>query len=141
MPLEQLHDQIEERLAAAEPDLELLACERAGAERLRLVIDHPRGVDLEMCERVTQHLRDLLGDYGLEVSSPGPRRPLSKPGHYQRFLGQRAKLRLREPREGRRNVTGELVGASEAEVTVAADDGIVSIPYSEINKSNLVEGR
>ena len=38
-------------------------------------------------------------------------------------------------------MTGELVGASDAEVTVAADDGVVSIPYSEINKSNLLEAR
>jgi ribosome maturation factor RimP len=141
MPLEQLQNQIEERLAAAEPEVELLACERAGPDRLRLVIDHPRGVDLALCERVTGHLGDLLVDYALEVSSPGPQRPLSKPDHYQRFLGRRARLRLRRPREGQRSVTGELVGASDAEVTVAADDGVVSIPYSEINKSNLVEGR
>jgi ribosome maturation factor RimP len=141
MTLEQLQHQIEQRLAAAEPEVELLACERAGAERLRLVIDHPGGVDLDLCERVTGHLRDLLVDYGLEVSSPGPRRPLTKPDHYRRFLGRRAKLRLRHPREGHNSVTGELVGASDAEVTVAADEGVVSIPYSEINKSNLLEAR
>ena len=141
MPMEQLHNEIEERLAAAEPEVELLACERAGAERLRLVIDHPRGVDLALCERVSGHLRDLLVDYGIEVSSPGPRRPLTKPDHFRRFLGQRAKLRLRQPREGHRSVVGELVGASEAEVTVAADDGVLSIPYTEINKSNLLETR
>jgi ribosome maturation factor RimP len=141
MALEELQDRIEQRLAAAEPDVELLACERAGPERLRLVIDHPGGVDLDLCERVTGHLRDVLVDYGLEVSSPGPRRPLTKPDHYRRFLGRRAKLRLRHLHEGHRSVTGELVGASDAEVTVAADDGVVSIPYSEINKSNLLEAR
>jgi ribosome maturation factor RimP len=141
MPLEELHDKIEQRLATAEPQVELLACERAGAERLRVVIDHPRGVDLELCERVTRHLRDLLVDYALEVSSPGPRRPLTKPEHFKSFLGRQAQLRLRHPREGHRSVTGELVGASDAEVTVAADDGVVSIPYSEINKSNLLEAR
>jgi ribosome maturation factor RimP len=105
------------------------------------VIDHPDGVDLALCERVTKHLGHLLSEYGLEVASPGPRRPLTKPDHYKRFLGQRAKLRLRRPREGQHNLTGELVGASEAEVTVAADDGVVSIPYSDINKSNLLEAR
>jgi ribosome maturation factor RimP len=141
MALEQLQDKIEQRLAAAEPQVELLACEPAGSERLRLVIDHPGGVDLELCERVTGHLRDLLVDYGLEVSSPGPQRPLTKPDHYRRFLGRRAKLRLRHPREGHSSVTGELVGASDAEVTVAADEGVVSIPYAEINKSNLLEAR
>ncbi|HEU0023920.1 MAG TPA: hypothetical protein VFQ12_04795 [Thermoleophilaceae bacterium] len=141
MPLEELHDRIEQRLAAAEPQVELLACERAGAERLRVVIDHPAGVDLALCERVTRHLRGLLVDYALEVSSPGPRRPLTKPEHFKSFLGRRAQLRLRRPREGHKSVTGELVGASDAEVTVAADDGVVSIPYSEINKSNLLEAR
>jgi ribosome maturation factor RimP len=141
MTPEQLHEQIEQRLATSEPQVELLACERAGPDRLRLVIDHPDGVSLELCERVTGHLRHLLVDYGLEVASPGPRRPLTKPDHFRRFLGKRAKLRLRSPREGQHSLTGELVGASDAEVTVAADDGVVSIPYSEINKSNLLEAR
>jgi ribosome maturation factor RimP len=141
MSTHELHDDIEKRLAAAEPQVELLSVERAGAERLRLVIDHPDGVDLQLCERVTGHLRDLLVDYGLEVASPGPQRPLTKPDHFRRFLGKRARVRLREPREGHRSVTGELVGASDAEVTVAADDGVMAIPYSEINKSNLLEER
>ena len=47
-------------------------------------------------------------------------------------------MRLREPRDGHRSVTGELVGASDDEVTVAADDGLVSIPYGDINRSNLL---
>jgi ribosome maturation factor RimP len=131
---------IEQRLASVEPEVEVLACEQVGAERLRLFIDHPDGVDLALCERVTNHLRDLLVDYGLEVSSPGPERPLSKPDHFRRYLGRRARVRLREPRDGHKSFTGELVGASDDEVTVAADTGVVSIPYSEINRSNLLEG-
>jgi ribosome maturation factor RimP len=129
---------IEERLASAEPEVELLACEKVGAERLRLFIDHPGGVDLALCERVTRHLRDLLVDYGIEVSSPGPRRPLTKPDHFRRYIGRRARVRLREPREGHKSFTGELVGASDDEVTVAAEEGVVSIPYSEIDRSNLM---
>jgi ribosome maturation factor RimP len=74
------------------------------------------------------------------VSSPGPRRPLTKPDHFRRFLGRRARLRTRGQDRGRRSVTGELVGASDEEVTVAAPDGVVSIPYSEINRSNLLDG-
>jgi ribosome maturation factor RimP len=133
------HD-IETRLATAEPGVELLACERVGAERLRLFIDHPDGVSLDLCERVTHHLRDLLVDYGLEVSSPGPERPLSKPDHFRRFIGRRARVRLLAPRDGHRSYTGELVGASDEDVTVAAEEGLVTIPYSEINRSNLLEG-
>jgi ribosome maturation factor RimP len=129
---------IEKRLAGLEPDVEVLACEQVGSERLRLFIDHPDGVSLELCERVTHHLRELLADYGLEVSSPGPERPLTKPDHFRRFLGRRARVRLREPRDGHKSFTGELVGASDDEVTVAAGDGVVSIPYSDINRSNLL---
>jgi ribosome maturation factor RimP len=131
---------IEKRLASAEPEVEVLSCERVGAERLQLFIDHPEGVDLALCERVTRHLRELLVDYALEVSSPGPQRPLTKPDHFRRFIGRRARVRLREPRDGHKSYTGELVGASDDEVTVAAEDGIVAIPYSEINRSNLLEG-
>jgi ribosome maturation factor RimP len=134
------HTDIEQRLASVEPEVELLSVERVGPDRLRLFIDHPEGVDLALCERVTGHLRDLLVDYGLEVSSPGPQRPLTKPDHFRRFVGRRARLRLGRPRDGHRSYTGELVGASDAEVTVALEEGVVSIPYSEINRSNLLEG-
>jgi ribosome maturation factor RimP len=135
-----IQSDIEQRLGSTEPEVELLAVERIGPERLRLFIDHPDGVDLALCERVTEQLRDLLVDYGLEVSSPGPQRPLTKPDHFRRFIGRRAQVRLREPRDGHRSYTGELVGASDDEVTVAAEDGVLSIPYSEINRGNLVEG-
>jgi ribosome maturation factor RimP len=138
MQIQNLQSDIEQRLSTAEPDVELLACERAGPDRLRLFIDHPDGVSLALCERVTNHLRDLLVDFGLEVSSPGPERPLSKPDHFCRFLGRRVRVRLLEPRDGHKSFTGELVGASDDEVTVAADTGVVTIPYSEINRSNLL---
>ena len=140
MQTNSLQSDIEQRLASAEPEVEVLAAEQVGAERIRLFIDHPDGVSLELCERVTGHLRDLLTKYGLEVSSPGPERPLTKPDHFRRFIGRRARVRLREPRDGHRSYTGELVGASDEEVTVAAEDGLVAIPYTEINRSNLLEG-
>jgi ribosome maturation factor RimP len=135
-----LQTEIEQRLASAEPEVEVLSAERVGSERVRLFIDHPGGVSLELCERVTGHLRDLLSDYALEVSSPGPQRPLTKPDHFRRFIGHRARVRLREPRDGHKSFTGELVGASDDEVTVAAEQGVVAIPYSDINRSNLLEG-
>ena len=138
MQTDQLQTDIEQRLASAEPEVEVLSCERMARDGLRLFIDHPRGVDLALCERVTEHLRELLDAYTLEVSSPGPRRPLTKPDHYRRFIGRRARVRLREPRDGHRSYTGELVGASDDEVTVAAEAGVVAIPYSEINRGNLV---
>jgi ribosome maturation factor RimP len=134
------NEEIETRIANAEPGVEVLAVEQIAAERLRVVIDREEGVDIALCERVTRHLRDLLSDFALEVSSPGPERPLTKPEHFRRFLGRRARVRTREPRDGHKSFTGELVGASDEEVTVAADSGVVSIPYAEINRSNLLEG-
>jgi ribosome maturation factor RimP len=132
---------IEQRLADVEPDVEVLLFEPANASTMRLVIDRKDGpVDLATCERVTVHLRDLLQETGLEVSSPGPERPLTKPEHFRRYVGRRARVRTREDHGGRRSFTGELVGATDDQVTVAADTGVVSIPYSEINRSNLLEG-
>jgi ribosome maturation factor RimP len=133
-------DTIEQRLADVEPDVEVLLLERANASTMRVVIDRPGGVDLALCERVTNHLRDLLLDTGLEVSSPGPERPLTKPDHFRRYIGRRARVRTREEHGGRKSFTGELVGASDEEVTVAADVGVVTIPYTDINRGNLLEG-
>ena len=138
--MKDIQKDIESRLAATEPQVEGLLAEEISPSRLRLFIDHPDGVDLALCERVTGHLRDLLARYSLEVSSPGPERPLSRPDHFRRFVGRRARVRTRRPRDGRRTFTGELVGATGDEVTVAADNGVVSIPYSDIKRSNLVEG-
>jgi ribosome maturation factor RimP len=140
-----LQADIEERLARAEPAVEVVLVELLGGHTVRLFIDHPDGVSLALCERVTGHLATVRESYALEVSSPGSDRPLTKPDHFRRFLGRRARVRLREARRaggtaGRRSVSGELVGAGDAEVTLAADDGIVSIPYSDILRSNLVPG-
>jgi len=138
--LQPTQEYIEERLAAVEPDVDVLLVEQVSGGKVRLFIDHPDGVNLALCERVTEHLRELLAEYSLEVSSPGPERPLTKPQHFRRFVGRRARVRTREDHGGRRTFTGELVGATDSEVTVAADTGVVSIPYSDINRSNLLEG-
>jgi ribosome maturation factor RimP len=135
-----LQTEIEARLHDAEPDLELLLAEVVTGTTLRLFIDHPNGVTLAVCERVTGHLSDYRDRYSLEVSSPGQDRPLTKPQHYTRFLGRHARVRLREARDGHKSLTGELVGASENEVTIAAREGVVTIPYEQIARSNLVPG-
>jgi ribosome maturation factor RimP len=146
-----LQTEIEARLAESEPDVEVLLAEIVGGRLLRVFIDHPDGVTLELCERVTLLLNDLRERYSLEVSSPGTERPLTKPAHFRRFVGRRARVRTRHPRpmdsaaaggsgaRPTRSFTGELVGASEEEVTLAADGGVIAIPYSEIRRSNLIE--
>jgi ribosome maturation factor RimP len=134
-----LQTDIEARLAQTAPDVEVLLAEVVGGDTLRLFIDHPDGVTLELCERVTHLLPEVREQYALEVSSPGRTRPLTKPDHFRRFLGRRARVRLRDARDGHTSLTGELVGATEAEVTIAADDGVIAIPYADIRRSNLVE--
>jgi ribosome maturation factor RimP len=133
-----IQSQIEGRLAEAAPDVEVLLAEVSG-ETLRDFIDHPNGVTLDLCEQVTHLLPDVRERFALEISSPGVERPLSKPAHYRRFLGRRARVRTREERDGHRSFTGELVGASDTEVTIAAATGVVAIAYDDITRSNLVE--
>jgi ribosome maturation factor RimP len=144
-----VQSEIEERLAASAPDVEVLLAEVIPAGTLRVFIDHPDGVTLALCERVTGLLGDMRERYSLEVSSPGAERPLTKPTHFRRYVGRRARVRTREARpvptagasaERRaKSFTGELVGATDSEITLAADGGVVAIPYSEIRRSNLVE--
>ncbi len=129
---------IEARLSEAEPEVEVLLAEVVGGSLVRLFIDHPGGVSLELCERVSAHLTAVREKYALEVSSPGTERPLSKPEHFRRFVGRRARVRTRGDHDGHRSFTGELLGATDDEITVAADTGVVSIAYADIHRSNLL---
>ena len=129
---------IEARLAESEPDVEVLLAEVVGSRLVRLFIDHPDGVTLELCERVTKQLPEVREKFALEVSSPGAQRPLTKPEHFRRFVGRRARVRTRGDHDGQRSFTGELLDAGDDVVTVAAETGVVSIPYADIHRSNLL---
>src|SRR5690349_24811315 len=130
--------EIEARLAQTEPEVEVLLAEVVGGDLVRLFIDHPKGVTLDLCERVTHALPQVREQYALEVSSPGTERPLTKPEHFRRYVGRKAKVRTRGDHDGRRSFTGELLGATDDAVTVAADTGVVSIAYHDIHRSNLL---
>ena len=138
MGMSDLERDIERRIRELDPAVELVAVERTAPDALRLYIDHPDGVTLGLCERVTGQLRDLLLDYSLEVSSPGTDRPLTKPEHFRRFLGATVRVRTREPLEGRRSFTGRIADADEHGVEVALPEGAVTIPHERIRRSNLV---
>jgi ribosome maturation factor RimP len=132
---------VEARLSELEPDVEVLLAEVVGAGRsrvLRVFVDRADGVDHGLCARVTDHLRDLLVDFSVEVSSPGPSRPLTKPDHYRRFVGRKVRIRTREAIEGKSDFKGELLSADEGGVAVAGDWGTVRIPHERIRRSNLV---
>jgi ribosome maturation factor RimP len=133
-----IQQDIEARLASAQPEVEVLLAEVVG-DTVRVFIDHPDGVTLALCEQVTHDLAELREHYALEVSSPGSRRPLTKPDHFRRYLGRRATVRTRERHDDRRSFTGELVGASDDEVTIAEETGVVTVAYADIHRSNLIE--
>jgi ribosome maturation factor RimP len=134
----ELEGTISSRLAGLDERIELIALEQPAAETLRIYVDHPDGVDLALCERVTAQLRDLLERWSLEVSSPGSDRPLTKPEHFRRFVGSRVRVRTREEFEGQRSFTGLLVAADESSVSVEEGAREVTIPLARIRRSNLV---
>ena len=88
---------------------------------------------------MTELLPEVRERYALEVSSPGPERPLSKPDHFRRFVGRRARVRTRgPPRRAPRASPASCSAPTDDAVTVAADTGVVSIAYADIHRSNLV---
>jgi ribosome maturation factor RimP len=134
----ELEETIERRVGEVDPRIEVIAVEQPAAEALRIYVDHPDGVDLGLCERVTEELRDLLERWSLEVSSPGRDRPLTKPQHFRHYVGSRVRIRTNGPIDGQRNFAGTLIAADEAAVQLDSGTGEVTIPFADIRRSNLV---
>jgi ribosome maturation factor RimP len=112
---------------------------------LRLYIDRPQKVTLDDCINVSRQLNDLLdvylddiGPYNLEVTSPGPERPLSKLQDYERFKGRRVKIRTLQPLDGQKNFTGVISGVSAQNVTLLSNAEKVVIAFDNISKARLV---
>ena len=136
--MEDLHREVKEKIAALDPEIELIALEKAGPEALRIYVDHPGGVDLGLCERVIKQLSELSERWALEVSSPGLDRPLTKPAHYERYMGSRVRVRTREAIAGQKNFTGTIEAADEQAVRVSDERGLHEIPLAVVHRANLV---
>ena len=124
-------------------DLELKLGGRDGV--VRVFIDKPDGVDLTDCELVSKQLSAVLdvedplpGHYTLEVSSPGLDRKLTKPSHFQRFLGETVRVKLRFPLEGRRNFRGTLRAADDKTIEVEVDGKSYRLDMAAIESARLI---
>jgi ribosome maturation factor RimP len=118
---------------------------RAGGGLLRLYIDAAEGISLEDCERVSRAVSATLdetdpipGHYTLEVSSPGLDRVLRTQAHFARFAGERVKLEMMRPVDGRKRFQGRLQAVGESEITLETDGGAVSLPIDDIHRARLV---
>jgi ribosome maturation factor RimP len=141
-------EEIAQRVAQPE-GLEVVEVEVKGGGNQRFVrisIDKPEGVTHGDCEMVSQQVGTILdvedvvpgGRYTLEVSSPGVERKLLKPEDYRRFQGKKARITLREPREGRRNWEGTLAGIEDGAVALEMQAGTTTrFPFDQIQKANL----
>jgi len=133
-----LQHEIESALATRVPEVEVVLAERPSPGQLRVVIDRPGGVDLDLCERVSRELSPLRERYALEVSSPGLDRPLVKPEHYRRAVGERVAVRTDAAVDGRRRFDGGLRAADDDGIEVEQDGRPVRIRYAEIRRSHVV---
>src|SRR5262245_54900424 len=120
--------------------VEVLAVELLSPARFCVYIDHPRGVDHALCERVTDLLRGYLDRYTIDVSSPGVERPLRKPAHFRKAVGRKVSLRTATEFDGRKRFRGELLSADEQTLSLGAEGGkAVFIPYDSIVRGNLID--
>jgi ribosome maturation factor RimP len=110
---------------------------------LRLFIDKPEGVNIDDCVLVSNQIGNLLAvendiDYDrLEVSSPGLDRLLKKDADFIRFIGERAKVKLRMPLEGRKNFVGILRGLEQGELLIECEGLVQKVALTNIDKARL----
>ncbi len=112
---------------------------------LRILIDHPAGVKISDCERVSRQISATLNveqpsaaQYTLEISSPGLDRPLITLAHYQRFIGHPVHIRLYEALDGRKNFSGKLLNAANDQIDIEVDGQSLALPLKNIEKANLI---
>ena len=136
---EAIAEDVERVLGAVLPAIDLVDVRVVPGGVLRVLIDHPDGVDHERCAEVGRALVAFRERFALEVSSPGIPRPLTKPAHFERFIGRQADVRFHATHEGRRRIRGELVECDALRVVVRDEDGALEIPFTAISRAHLVE--
>ena len=135
---EEIAPAVERRL----PGVEVLAVELLSPSRFCVYVDHPNGVDHALCEQVTYLLDDYRRDYTVDVSSPGPERPLRKRVHFAAVVGRTVSVRTAQELEGRKRFRGTVTEAGEEFVTLDVSGvGVVRVPYEAIVRGNLIDER
>ncbi len=111
---------------------------------VRIYIDSDKGIGVDDCVSVSRQVSSIfdveepiLGEYSLEVSSPGMERPLFLLAQYSGYIGEFVKIRLRSPFEGRRKFAGQLNGVEGDDVVVIVDDHEYLLPFDMIDKAHL----
>ena len=149
-----LRDQLRELLAPVVAGLGYQLCEleflpRSGGGMLRIYIDSSRdspepGISLDDCERVSRAVSETLdaadpipSHYTLEVSSPGLDRLLRTREHFERFAGERVRLEMMQPVEGRKRFSGRLLGVGASDITLELENGSISLPIDDIHRARL----
>ncbi|CAN5756330.1 ribosome maturation factor RimP [soil metagenome] len=136
-----LQHEIAPAVERAVPGVEVLAVELVTPSRFCVYVDHPNGVDHALCAQVTRLLDAYRQDFTIDVSSPGPERPLRKPEHFELALGRHVALRTESKIAGRNRFKGELVDAGDGAVLLATtgDSDPLRIPYDAIVRANLID--
>ena len=132
-------EDVERVLGTALPAIDVVDVKVLPGGVLRVLVDHPGGIDHERCAEVGRALAAFRERFALEVSSPGIPRPLTKPAHYERFVGREADLRFHTVFEGRRKLRGEILESDARRVVVRDEDGVLEIPFAAISRAHLVE--
>lgn len=124
--------------------LEYVSCNRDRI--LRFFLDKPGGITLDDCVYASRQLGDLLdvyidelGPYRLEVSSPGPRRPLNTKDDFQKFKGCRIKIETTEGIDNQKKFTGILESIHPDSVVIVVDGKQVEIKDHVIGKATLAD--
>jgi ribosome maturation factor RimP len=135
----ELTGEVADAIARRLPDVEVLAVELVSPRRFCVYVDHPRGVDHALCQRVTDVLRPYLDRWSVDVSSPGIERPLRTPAHFRAAVGHTVALRTGGAIDGRTRFRGRVVDAGQDAVTVEVDGAEARVPYAEIVRGNLTD--